>query len=127
MLETGLTSTVTIQVSEEETAATVGSGDLPVLATPMMIALMEKAAMSAVAPSIEPCSTTVGSRIEVSHVKATSVGETVQAIATLINIDRRQLDFRVEARNKSGELLGEGTHTRFIVDRERFMERVLNG
>jgi len=113
-----------MQVCEKDTAAEMGSGDLPVLATPMMIALMEKAAMQAVASSMEPSSTSVGTRIEVSHVKATPVGRTVRATATLIHLERRQLDFQVELRDESGEVVGEGTHTRFVVERERFMGKL---
>ena len=123
-LEIGLTSTVAMQVCEEKTAAAVGSGDLPVLATPMMIALMERAAVSAISPAMEPVLTSVGTRVEVSHVKATPVGQTVRATATLTGMERRQLDFRVEARNETGELLGEGMHRRVIVEREKFMGKL---
>ena len=100
----------------------MGSGDLPVLATPVMMALMENAAMLAVAPHLPQGSTTVGGHIAASHVKPTAVGHTVTATATVTAVDGRKIEFAVAAH--CGEtLLGEGSHTRFIVDRDRFLAR----
>lgn len=123
MLETGLSHTSSVVVSDTNTAIAVGSGDLPVLATPAMTALMENAAMLAVAGELPEGSTTVGGNIKVSHLKPTPVGAEVTATATLEKIDGRKLFFNVIA--LQGEaVIGEGTHLRFIVDRERFMVKL---
>lgn len=123
MLETGLSHTSSVVVSDTNTAIAVGSGDLPVLATPAMTALMENAAMLAVTSELPEGCTTVGGNIKVSHLKPTPVGAEVTATATLEKIDGRKLFFNVIA--MQGEaVIGEGTHLRFIVDRERFMVKL---
>lgn len=123
MLETGLSHTSSVVVSDTNTAIAVGSGDLPVLATPAMTALMENAAMLAVAGELPEGCTTVGGNIKVSHLKPSPVGAEVTATATLEKIDGRKLFFNVIA--LQGEaVIGEGTHLRFIVDRERFMAKL---
>lgn len=120
--QTGLTHTSTLTVGQQHTAQALGSGDMPVLATPQMVALMENAAMLAVAQQLEASETTVGTQITVSHVRASKVGAEVRAVARLTAIDGRRLDFEVEAYD--GEtLIGQGTHTRFVVQRERFMAK----
>jgi predicted thioesterase len=124
MLQNGLTHTCTRIVEEHHLAAHVGSGDLRVLSTPSMIALMEEAAMHCVAPHIEDSQTTVGGHIAVSHLKPTTHGRTITATATLIKIEGRKLQFSISASDEEG-LIGEGEHTRFIVDREKFMARAL--
>lgn len=123
MLETGLTHTSSLTVTEVLTAKAMGSGDLPVLATPAMMALMENAAMTAVAPELPEGSTTVGGHIESSHLKPTPVGAEVKAEATLTKIDGRKLYFTVKAM-QGDTVIGEGTHLRFIVDREKFMSKL---
>lgn len=123
MLETGLTHTSSLTVTEALTAKAMGSGDLPVLATPAMMALMENAAMTAVAPELPDGSTTVGGHIESSHLKPTPVGAEVKAEATLTKVDGRKLYFTVKAM-QGDTVIGEGTHLRFIVDRERFMSKL---
>lgn len=123
MLENGLTYTCTRTIEEHHLAAHVGSGDLRVLATPAMIALMEEAAMRCVAPHIECTQTTVGGYIAASHLKPTAHGRTISATATLTAVEGRKLSFTVSASDEEG-LIGEGEHTRFIVDRERFMARL---
>lgn len=123
MLETGLTHTSSLTVTEALTAKAMGSGDLPVLATPAMMALMENAAMTAVAPELPEGSTTVGGHIESSHLKPTPVGAEVKAEATLTKVDGRKLYFTVKAM-QGDTIIGEGTHLRFIVDRERFMSKL---
>ena len=120
MLETGLTHTSSLTVTEALTAKAMGSGDMPVLATPAMMALMENAAMLAVAPELPEGSTTVGGHIESSHLKPTPLGVEVKAEATLTKVDGRKLYFTVKAM-QGDTVIGEGTHLRFIVDRERFM------
>lgn len=123
MLENGLTYTCTRTVEEHHLAAHVGSGDLRVLATPSMIALMEEAAMHCAAPHIEDTQTTVGGHIAASHLKPTVPGRTITATATLTAVEGRKLQFTVTASDEQG-LIGEGEHTRFIVDREKFMARL---
>lgn len=124
MLQNGLTHTCTRIVEEHHLASHVGSGDLRVLSTPSMIALMEEAAMHCVAPHIEDSQTTVGGHIAASHLKPTTHGRTITATATLIKMEGRKLQFSISASDEEG-LIGEGEHTRFIVDREKFMARAL--
>ena len=123
MLAIGLKYTSEIKVTDAVTAMAVGSGDMPVLATPMMMALMENAAMLAVKDQLPEGGTTVGGHIESSHLKPSKVGDVVKAIAEVTKVDGKKIEFRVSA--YSGEvLLGEGTHLRFVVDRERFMSKL---
>ena len=123
MIEIGSTHTSQLTVTEAVTAIEMGSGDMPVLATPAMMALMENAAMLAVADHLPEGSTTVGGHIASSHIKPSKLGVTVTATATVTRVDGKKIEFKVEAR--SGEtLLGEGTHLRFIVDKEKFMSRL---
>jgi predicted thioesterase len=123
MLEPGLKHTSELTVTDAVTAIAMGSGDMPVLATPAMMALMENAAMLAVKGELPEGSTTVGGHIESSHLKPTKIGEKVCAIAEVTKVDGRKIEFKVSA--YCGEtLLGEGTHLRFIVDRERFMSKI---
>ena len=123
MLESGLTYTCTRAVEEHHLAVNVGSGDLRVWATPAMMALMEEAAMRAVAPHLPEGSTTVGGYIASSHLKPTAHGRSVSATATLVAVEGRKLSFTVKAFDDE-DLIGEGEHTRFIVDREKFMARL---
>lgn len=123
MLEIGLKYTKTETVNENNTAAKVGSGLLPVYATPAMIALLEGACAEAVAPLLEDGMTTVGTKLDVEHVAATPIGMDVTCECELVEIDRRRLVFKVEICDKAG-LIGKGTHDRFIVDSEKFMSKV---
>ncbi len=122
-LETGLSHTSIIEVTPSLTAAALGSGDLPVLATPAMIALMENAAMLAVASLLPEGSTTVGSLINVSHLKPSAIKSTIKAIATVTKIEGKKLVFTVCAEDETG-LIGEGSHIRYIVDRNKFMAKL---
>lgn len=122
-METGLTHTSRATVTDSSTAIALGSGDMPVLATPAMMALMENAAMLAVASHLPEGSTTVGGHIESSHLCPSPVGAEVEATATLTGIEGRKLHFDVTAR-MGGTVIGEGKHLRFIVDRERFMAKL---
>lgn len=125
MIEIGLKHTSELTVTEAVTAIQIGSGDMPVLATPAMMALMENAAMLAVADYLPEGCTTVGGHIESSHLKPSKIGDSVSATAEVTKVEGKKISFKVTA--YSGEvLLGEGTHLRFIVDRERFMSS-LNG
>ena len=121
-MEIGMKHTETEIVTESNTAATVGSGLLPVYATPAMIALMEKCASACVAPALEAGKTSVGTMLNVKHVSASPVGMHITCTATLTEIDGRRLTFRVEASDEAG-LTGEGTHERFIVDSDRFLAK----
>lgn len=121
-METNITATQTMVVTQEDTALHVGSGTLPVLATPRMIAFMEKTACMLVQPSLTDGQTTVGTQVQVRHIAATPVGMEITCTATLMEIDRKRLLFRVEASDSHGQI-GEGTHERFIVDSERFLSR----
>ena len=122
-MEKGLTYTSKIAVTEAVTAVTMGSGDMEVLATPAVVALMENAAMNAVRPQLPEGSTTVGAMIQTSHVRPSALGDEVQATALLEEVDGRKLTFKVTASDSKG-VIGEGTHIRFIVDRERFLSKL---
>lgn len=122
MMKIGMSRTVSVVVNESNTAAAVGSGDTRVFATPMMVALMENAASTLAAESLEEGQTTVGIEVQVSHVAATPVGMTVEATATLTAAEGRTLTFSMEARDECG-VIGTGTQKRAIVLRERFVEK----
>ncbi len=109
-------------VEREHTASELGSGSVDVLATPMLIALMEAAALDAVQGFLAEGWTTVGTRVEVEHIRATPLGGRVTAEATLVKRADRVLEFAVQAWDGSG-VVGQGTHTRAIIDREQFMAR----
>lgn len=122
-METGKKYTSKLVVEDKHLACNVGSGDLHVFATPMMLALMENAAMLCVADDLDENSTTVGGYISSSHTKPTGVGRTVMATAELVAVEGRKLRFHVSASDEEG-VIGEGEHLRFIVDRERFMAKI---
>ena len=122
-MQIGNKYTSTMIVEEKHLACNVGSGDLPVFATPMMMALMENAAMLCVADELENGSSTVGGQISSSHLKPTGLGKTVTATAELISAEGRKLKFKVSASDEGG-LIGEGEHLRFIIDKEKFMSKV---
>lgn len=122
-MQIGKKYTSTMIVKEKHLACNVGSGDLPVFATPMMMALMENAAMLCVADELENGSSTVGGQISSSHIKPTGLGKTVTATAELISAEGRKLKFKVSASDEGG-LIGEGEHLRFIIDKEKFMSKV---
>ena len=123
MLEKGLSASSETTVCEQNTAAVMGSGDLPVFATPAMVALMEHAAMKAVAAHLPEGATTVGAGMHVTHVKPAALGTAVPATAVLTEVEGRKLIFNVGARDAEG-LIGEGVHVRYVVDRERFMGKL---
>ena len=123
MIETGLKYTSELTVSESVTAIQMGSGDMPVLATPAMMALMENAAMLAVKDELPEGCTTIGGHIESSHLKPSKIGDKISATAEVTKVGGKKIEFKVSA--YSGEtLLGEGTHLRFIVDKEKFMSKL---
>ena len=123
MLKEGLTYTSSVVVTLENCASAVGSGGLNVFATPSMVALMEDAAMNAVAPYLPEGSTTVGAEINTTHIKPSALGAEIKATATLTSVEGRKLLFDVEASDANG-VIGKGAHVRFIVDIERFMAKL---
>lgn len=125
MLETGLKGKQSEIVTNDKTAAAMGSGTLPVYATPAMIALMEKTAMLSVASELEEGQATVGTLLEISHLAACGLGTKVSCESELVEIDRKRLVFSVTAYN--GEtVIGKGRHERFIIDTEKFMSKIAN-
>lgn len=123
MLEKGLSTRSSAIVAAGNTAAAMGSGDLEVFATPAMVALMENAAMTAVATALPEGSTTVGAEMNVTHIKPTGMGAEITATAVLTEVEGRKLTFNVGARDTEG-MIGEGVHIRYVVDREKFMAKV---
>ncbi len=119
MLEKGIKGHGEELVTMELTASHIGSGTVRVLATPMMIALMEKTSRISVKPYLEEGEETVGIHVNVSHVASTPIGKKVWCDTELIEIDRRRLVFKVAVYNDDG-LVGEGTHERFVIDVARF-------
>jgi predicted thioesterase len=111
-------------VGDDDTAASIGSGDVDVLATPRLLALAEAATVAAVAPTLEPGRTTVGTRIELEHLIPTPVGARVAVRATVTAVDGRLLQFEVVAEHPAdGRVVAHGAVTRVVVDRERFASR----
>jgi len=122
-MKTGKTYTSTMVVTEELLARTICSGDLEVLATPALIALMENAAMLCVVDELPKDSTTVGGQISCTHLRPTGLGHTIHATAMLKTAEGRKLLFNLEAEDEKG-IIGKGTHLRFIVEREKFMKNI---
>ena len=122
MIQTGIKGRKETIVTQELTAEAVGSGLLPVYATPMMIALMEQTAYTSVSEYLEEGTGTVGTLMNVSHLAATPLGMKVYCETELVEIDRRRLVFSVKAYDECG-LIGEGTHERFIIENEKFLTK----
>jgi predicted thioesterase len=122
-LEPGLVGEAERMVTEELTAARLGSGSLAVLGTPALIAVMEEAAVRALVGHLGPGQTSVGVRIDVRHLAATPLGMKVRARAELLAVDGRRLVFRVEAW-EGDKLIGAAYHERIVVDEARFLRRV---
>src|SRR5580658_9478067 len=119
----GLTGTHQIVVGPQHTAPFVGSGRIPVLATPVMINVIEAAALAAVEHLLPLGHQSLGIKLDVSHVAATPIGLRVTATAEVLRVEGRTITFRVEARDDF-EIIGGGTHERVVVSVERFDERV---
>lgn len=122
-MKVGLTFTSKAIVTKENTALALGSGDMEVFATPAMVALMENAAMKAVAEELPEGTTTVGAMINTTHIKPSPLGAEVKATAVLTEADGRKLTFSVKAEDEGG-IIGEGTHVRYMVDRARFLAKL---
>lgn len=121
-LKPGLTGSTEILVGTRDTAPHVGSGKIKVLATPVMVGLMEEAALNAVEGLLPPGHQTVGIRLDISHTAATPVGMRVTARAEVVKVDGRRLTFRVVAHDEKG-IIGEGVHERIVVNVARFDQR----
>ncbi|HSP04055.1 MAG TPA: hotdog domain-containing protein [Acidimicrobiales bacterium] len=121
-LQTGLCATVEIVVTDDDTAIAIGSGSVPVLATPRLVALCEQAAVAAIEGELTGGSTSVGMRVQVDHLMPTAVGAPVTAEATLEKVSGRRLTFTVSASDHRG-LIAAGRVTRVVVDYDRFMEK----
>jgi fluoroacetyl-CoA thioesterase len=119
----GLTGTSQLLVGPEHTAAFVGSGRIPVLATPVMINVIEAAALNAVEHLLPAGHQSLGIHLDVSHIAATPVGLVVTATATVLRVQGRTITFAVEARDEV-EVIGSGTHQRVVVSVARFDERI---
>lgn len=121
MLRPGLRATLEETVSDELTAARLRSGDVPVYATPALVALVERAAVAALEGQLEASSTSVGTHLELRHLAPTPVGSRVAATVRLEQVEGRRLRFSVEVTDPGGRV-ARGTHLRHVVDRERFLE-----
>lgn len=122
MIKTGIRNHLESFTTKEQCADSLGTGNVPVFATIMMVGLMEKTCLESVLPYLKPGQDTVGTHVNVSHAKATPAGMKVWCDSELVEIDRRRLVFRVSAFDERG-LIGEGTHERFIIDKKRFVEK----
>jgi fluoroacetyl-CoA thioesterase len=122
VIRPGLQATVEETVTEEMTAERLGSGDVPVLGTPALLALVEAAAVAAVSDSLEPGTTSVGTRVELDHVAPTSAGVPVTATVGLRGVDGRMLRFSFEVTDPAGPV-ARGSHVRVVVDRQEFLAK----
>jgi len=119
----GLRGSATLVVGDEHTAPSIGSGKVRVLATPVMINLIEAAALAAVEHLLPAGYQSLGTRLDVRHIAATPVGMRVTASAEVLAVQGRTMNFRVEARDER-ELIGDGTHERVVVNVAKFDQRV---
>jgi predicted thioesterase len=122
-LEPGLSGRAELVVGEEHTAPRVGSGKVHVLATPVMINLIEAAALAAIEHLLRGGYQSLGTRLDVRHIAATPVGMKVRATAVVTKIESRTVTFRVEAHDEK-ELIGDGTHERVVVNVAKFDARI---
>lgn len=122
-LETGLSAEVSFVVADDDTAASMGTGEVPVLGSPRVLALVEAATLKALVGQLGPGETTVSVKIQLEHVAPTAVGGTVTAEATIEKITGRRVTFTVSARDERS-LIAAGRVTRVVVDRERFLDKV---
>lgn len=118
----GKTATAAAVAGPDNSAAAMGSGDLPVFATPALVALMEQAAVACLAGQLEAGQTTVGTHIAVDHTAASAAGARVTATVTVTAVEGRQISFAITAQDEAGPV-GKATHTRFVVNAARFMEK----
>lgn len=124
MLTVGISNEITLEVTQEHTAAAMKSGTLEVFATPAMIALMEETCWKSVQPELEEGSSTVGTGITIHHLSATPVGLQVRCVSKLVEVDGRKLVFDVQVFDDAG-LVGQGTHERFVIKNDAFFHKAL--
>jgi predicted thioesterase len=124
-LQPGLSARVELTVTDADTAQALGSGDVPVLATPRVLALAEAATVAALAGRLDAGQTTVGTHVEVDHLAATAVGRRVTVLAILAKVDGRRLLFDIVVRD-GDELVAEGRVERVMVDRQRFLAKAFD-
>jgi fluoroacetyl-CoA thioesterase len=122
-LAAGLSADLEFTVGEDDTALAVGSGSLPVLGTPRLLAWCEAATCAAIEPSLAAGQTSVGTRVSLEHVAPSAVGSVVRVTASAVHVDGKLVRFSVAARQDS-KLVGSGEITRVVVDADRFMARV---
>ena len=122
-IATGLNASLEHTVTEDDTAIAVGSGSLPVLGTPRLLAWCEAATCAALEGALGEGRTSVGTRITLEHTAASAVGAVVEVSASVVHVDGRLVRFTVAAR-EHGKLVGSGEVTRVVVDAQRFLARV---
>lgn len=123
--QVGSVAEIVYEVSEADTAVALGSGDVPVLATPRLLAMAEEATVAAVKQWVGGPTTSVGTRIEFEHVQATPVGHKVAVRAALVHVDGRRLQYEVTAEHPADRrVVGHGRITRVVVDRDSFLGRL---
>lgn len=122
-LKIGDTHTSELIVEEKHSASAFGSGSIFVFSTPMMIGLMENAALKCAEKSLDSGYSTVGMSVDIVHVAATPMGQKVKATAELVGIDGKRLTFKIEAYDEI-EKIGEGKHERYIINVEKFMSKI---
>lgn len=122
MIIKGITAQITRTITEEDTAEKVKSGSLPVLATPVLSAAMEEAAVKALAPFLSDHETTVGGSISLIHKAPTLPGHTITVTATVTEVRGKKISFHITASDENGDI-GEADHDRFLVDSVKFMEK----
>ena len=122
MIIKGITAQISHTVTDKETAKVVRSGSLPVLATPVLSAVMEEAACKALAPFLEGVETTVGGSMDLIHKAPTLPGHTITATATVTEVKGKKISFHITAADENGDI-GEADHERFLVDSAKFMEK----
>ncbi len=122
-MQAGLAAEITLLVTEADTAIALGSGDVPVLATPRVVALCEEATVATIAGQLPDGTTSVGTRVEIDHMKPSLIGETVAARATLVDVDARRLQFTVTVADTDGAAVAVARVWRVVVERDRFLDR----
>jgi fluoroacetyl-CoA thioesterase len=121
MIEPGRVESAQVTVTDDVTAESMGSGDVPVLGTPAILAAVERLAVASLADALPPGTTTVGARVELDHLAPTPVGALVSVTVRLVAVDGRRLTFEFEAGDPSGAV-ARGTHLRVAVEREAFLD-----
>ncbi len=121
-IQIGVTASVALTVGETDTAIALASGDVPVLATPRLVALLEEAAVASIAADLSDGETSVGTRVAIDHLAASFVGASVIATAEVVDTAGRTVAFRLTAQ-EGDRVVATGEHTRVVVDRSRFLKK----